>query len=289
MENKLLENMQELLTVLDEYHIKPLFVFDGKPPPEKAAVMVHRKGEKQRAIVVRSDIVQKLQRDDICQATKDTMMVEYNRLKRRSVTITRSMIQNVKDLLVKAGVTYYNAPNEADELCASLVLGKKCWACMSDDMDMFVYGCNYVIRDVDIVNRTAVLYDLQQILADLNITYDNFKRVCIISGTDYNNDSIVDVVPVPVGVNVPSQILPNSSQACINLYSALKLYKRFNKNVKYRDMMFYDWLKYYLKYDINYEALHKIYNMFTLTRRQINYVDTCRVGLYTGQSLPISV
>ena len=160
---------------------------------------------------------------------------------------------------------------------------------MSDDMDMFVYGCNYVIRDVDIVNRTAVLYDLQQILAELNITYDNFKRVCIISGTDYNNDSIVDVVPVPVGVNVPSQILPNSSQACINLYSALKLYKRFNKNVKYRDMMFYDWLKYYLKYDINYEALHKIYNMFTLTRRQINYVDTCRVGLYTGQSLPISV
>ena len=39
---------------------------------------------------------------------------------------------------------YYTAINEADELCASMVINGFAWACLSEDMDMFVYGCTRV-------------------------------------------------------------------------------------------------------------------------------------------------
>ena len=85
-------------------------------------------------------------------------------------------------------MTQYTANGEADELCAFLVLNGYCWGCMSDDMDMFVYGCNNIVRDVDIYKQTAVVYNLPVILYELNINYANFKQVCILAGTDYNNN-----------------------------------------------------------------------------------------------------
>ena len=50
----------------------------------------------------------------------------------------------------------------------------------------------------------------------------------------------------------------------MNLHTALKLYHRFIKNVKYANMTFYDWLKCYIKYDTDYKELDRIYKMFSL-------------------------
>ena len=60
---------------------------------------------------------------------------------------------------------YIIAEGEADKLCAELVINKTAYACMSDDMDLFVYGCPIVLRLFNISRRNVVRYDLQKILS----------------------------------------------------------------------------------------------------------------------------
>ena len=52
---------------------------------------------------------------------------------------------------------------EADELCAKLVV-KKAFACLSEDMDMFVYGCPKVLRYLSLLNETVVVYTQKDML-----------------------------------------------------------------------------------------------------------------------------
>jgi len=154
-----------------------------------------------------------------------------------------------------------------------MVIHQNFWGCMSDDMDMFVYGCNNIIRDMNMKTHTAQLYVLPEILKELDITYDNFKRVCVISGTDYNASHALHVpLHLEDKSSQPTTLATTSSYKCrkenvpssITLYVALKLFNRFRQNVKYSNMTFYEWLKHYIKFDIDYVALDNAYNMFSV-------------------------
>ena len=93
-----------------------------------------------------------------------------DQLKKQFVYITHEKIEKVKELIRAYGATYYDAPGEADELCALLVIKKKAWACLSEDMDLFVYGCNRVLRYLSLNNQSFVLYHTKGILSSLNMT-----------------------------------------------------------------------------------------------------------------------
>lgn len=41
-ENALLENMYLFISILKQYDIIPVFIFDGKPPPEKKQLLINR-------------------------------------------------------------------------------------------------------------------------------------------------------------------------------------------------------------------------------------------------------
>jgi hypothetical protein len=77
------------------------------------------------------------------------------------------------------------APGEADALCAQMVLKHKAHACMSDDTDMFVYGCPRVLRHINLFDETMTMYNMTQILALLGMTMTEFRQICVVSGTDY--------------------------------------------------------------------------------------------------------
>ena len=62
------------------------------------------------------------------------------------------------------GISYIEADGEADKWCAKLVLSGKAYACISEDMDMFAYGCPFVLRYVSLCKHNAILYDLEGIL-----------------------------------------------------------------------------------------------------------------------------
>jgi len=180
-ENTLIESMYSMLVMFRHYNITPIFIFDGKPPDEKRELITKRREEKMKC---------EKEYNRLKDSEKTTIEIQHtmDSLKKQFVYVRRSHIIEVKELIRSCGCTYYDAPQEADELCVLLVTKKKVWACLSEDMDMFVYGCTRVIRQISLLDHTAVLYHIPDILTDLQMNQQEFREVCVLSGTDYNTN-----------------------------------------------------------------------------------------------------
>ena len=89
----------------------------------------------------------------------------------------------MKELILACGAEYCIANGEADEVCALLTLNGTAWACMTEDMDMFLYGCPRILRQLSIYNETVVLNDLHRILSDLELnSASEFRDIVISTG-----------------------------------------------------------------------------------------------------------
>jgi 5'-3' exonuclease len=243
-ENALLENMYVMLSIFMYYNIIPIFIFDGKPPPEKKDLLQKRREDRETAQEEYNKLKQQLEtkeNDD----DKQYIITAMEQLKKQFVQINKEKIENVKSLIRAYGATYYDAPGEADELCALLVIKKKVWACLSEDMDLFVYGCTRVLRYFSLMCHTVVLYYTKGILDELKMTHQEFKEICILSGTDYN-------------INAKCNIEK------INLYQTIKYFRNFKALELDNDKDFYNWLAHKMNYIADVDLLIKINNMFDL-------------------------
>lgn len=193
-EGALLENMYLMASVFRHYNIHAVFVFDGPPPPQKTEVIEMRKRKKDAA-KRQYDVLDKLskRRRDThapdCNMTTtelDDMEETMRELKKQFVRLRDCDISDVKELLVSFGFAIVDAEGEADALCAKLSLKKRVDACISDDTDMFVYGCPVVLRNLSLLNHTVVSYSMCEILKTLSLTQQEFKMMCVVSGTDYS-------------------------------------------------------------------------------------------------------
>lgn len=239
--NALLKNMYIMLSIFRYYNIIPIFIFDGKPPPEKRALLQKRREDREFAQEEYDQLKNQLdskENDD----EKQDIINAMDQLKKQIVQINKEKIESVKRLIRAYGATYYDAPGEADELCALLVIKKKVWACLSEDMDLFVYGCTRVLRYFSLIGHTSVLYYTKGILNELDMTQKDFKEICVLSGTDYNINAD--------GINEK-----------VNLRQTLKYFRKFKESNKNN---FYDWLIENTDYIKDLELLKKINNMFNL-------------------------
>lgn len=231
----LLENMYLFISILRDYEIIPVFIFDGKPPPEKKELLYQRRLKKKEAEHLYNELKQKsLTSPNEC---PEDLHIQMEYLQKQFLRINDTHINTTKQLLAAYGIEYYVAAGEADELCAQLVLSNKAWACMSDDMDMFVYGCTRVIRHISLLNKTCVLYDMKSILSDLQMNITTFRQIMVLSGTDYH--------------------INNS----YNLYDIIDWYNQYKKESLQMD--FYEWIV--LHHPVhNIDIFNKIISMFTL-------------------------
>lgn len=216
-EGALLENLYLMISIFRENNIVPIFIFDGKPPAEKNDTIAFRKKNKKNAREEYYRLKQIL--DEItsdAESSKETdiastrennignTVVEYDeettitiptnsieirnmmdRLKKKFVILKSEHIQNAKTLLQAYGMTYYESPGEADMLCAKLVSKNIVYACLSEDTDMFVYGCERVLRYISLTSSTAILYEFQGIIKTLDMNIYEFRQLCIMFGCDY--------------------------------------------------------------------------------------------------------
>ena len=178
--NELFENFYNMLINFKRFNIIPLFVFDGKPPIEKQETIEQRRNERREAERKYNELVET---KEIGNYSK--YIIEA--LKRRKTIISIKNKTELKKMFDYYGVMYIDAPGEADELCAHYVKTKQAWACLSDDMDLFIYGCPRILRYLSLINMNIVYYNLNDILGHFNISFKNFINLCIMSGTDYNS------------------------------------------------------------------------------------------------------
>jgi flap endonuclease-1 len=243
-DENLIENIYLMLSIFRHYNVTPIFIFDGKPPVEKKELLIKRRQDKEEAEEEYNNLKRMLHSSpNIDYDEKQELINNMDLLKKKFVRISKNDIEKVKQLMRSYGATYYDAPGEADELCAMLAIKGKVWACLSEDMDMFVYGCPRVIRYFSLLNHTIVLYDMKEILDKLGFTQKELREICILSGTDYNVKNIGDDTP--------------------NLYKTLKYFKQYQKENTVDE--FYSWLIEKNEYIKDYESLIKIYSMFDLS------------------------
>ena len=183
-EGCLIDGIYQMAMLLRRSGVTPVFVFDGKPPQEKMALLKQRRDDKKRAELDLVSMQEKMKEDD-----SQVRYSDYIECKRKCVRLRKSDIESVKHLLTLCGITWYQAEGEADELCARLVIKKRVWACMSEDMDMFVYGCPWVLRCFHLLHCTCLMYDTDAILRSLGLTMSEFREICVVSGSDYNADT----------------------------------------------------------------------------------------------------
>lgn len=250
-DDQLIENMYLMLSIFKYYNIIPVFIFDGKSPAEKKELLIQRREEKicaeKEFMVLKKTLENNI---DIEETERQDIINNMDILKKKFIHISREQIQTVKNLIKYYGMTYYEALGEADKLCAILNIKGKVWGCLSEDMDMFVYGCKNVLRYFSLLNHTVVLYDTKNILKALDITLKELKEICILSGTDYNLD------------------MNNKNNKKHDLYTTLKYFNKYKnqKNVEGDD--FYSWLLKNTEYIEDLDDLLNIVDLFDLDKME---------------------
>ena len=243
-EEVLLENFYLLLSLLKFYNITGIFVFDGKPPEEKYKLIEKRNNVKEEAREKYRELELKMNEindNEYEREEKNVLQNEMVELKKKFVKLERYHIDSIKKLITAFGESYIDAEGEADQLCAKLVIKKIAYACLSEDMDLFLYGCPRVLRYLSLLNESMVLYNLSEILKELEISLSDFRQICVLSGTDYNND--------------------NNG---LDLYKSVEFYKSYKNDEKNNNIDFYTWLDNNMKGLINIIELYVINNMFLL-------------------------
>jgi flap endonuclease-1 len=196
----LYENIYLMISVFRKYGIVPVFVFDGKPPLEKKELLLKRKKEKDAAeekwnemktIVAEAQVENENIDSETVSRIKTPEEIakleqEMDKLKRRFIRLRDHDISVAKHIMDAYGAYYVEAHGESDQLCAYLVKHNFAYACVSDDMDMFLYGCDRVLRHLSLVTHETVQYNTASILGELGIDASTFRDVLILSGTDYN-------------------------------------------------------------------------------------------------------
>ena len=273
-ENALLENFYLMISIFREYNIIPLFVFDGKPPKEKNELLKKRRDDKKIAQNKYNELKDKLDAGNETNI-KEIKEIKENMeiLKKDFIKVHHTDIENVKELIKALGVSYIEAPGEADKLCAKLVCKNNVYACLSEDMDLFVYGTTRVLRYLSLLNKTVIMYDTKSILSQLNLTLDfNANQNFVLTATGnvtlanpsteaVGQSGIIVLIQDGTGSRTLSTGTDYETPTDNSLFKTLKYFKKYKKSDKFD---FYEWLDENTNYVDNIYNLYGVISLFNL-------------------------
>merc|ERR1711972_184756 len=161
---------------LMENGIKPVYVFDGKPPELKLAELAERRAKRDDATANLQTAMESGDQEQILKATKGT------------VRVTKEQNEQTKQLLRLMGLPVVEAPSEAEATCAGLCKAGKVYACATEDADCLTFGTKVLVRNLmaaEAQKKTIYEVTLDNALEQLNISMDQFIDFCILCGCDY--------------------------------------------------------------------------------------------------------
>jgi flap endonuclease-1 len=180
---------------LVEMGIKPIYVFDGTPPALKE-VEIKRRAKVKEEAAVRYE-----------RALKEGKMEEARVYAQATSRLKDYMADDSKKLLDLMGIPWVQAPSEGEAQAAHMVKRGHADYCASQDYDSLLFGAPMLIRNVTISGRrrlpsknvfvevTPEIVQLDQVLKECGITYEQLVDVGILIGTDFNPDGIEGLGP----------------------------------------------------------------------------------------------
>ncbi|THG23564.1 hypothetical protein TEA_015352 [Camellia sinensis var. sinensis] len=142
-----------------ESGLKPVYVFDGKPPDLK-------KQELAKRYTKRADAT-----EDLNVALETGNKEEIEKFSKRTVKVTKQHNDDCKRLLKLMGVPVIEV-----------------YAVASEDMDSLTFGAPRFLRhlmDPSSKKVPVMEFEVSKVLEELNLTMDQFIDLCILCGCDY--------------------------------------------------------------------------------------------------------
>ena len=171
---------------LASYGIKPIFVFDGKPPELKRETLNKRK---ERKLNAQKDMEKALEDGDL----------ETARIKAVQTThLTQDMVEQSKRMLELLGVPYVEAPSEGEAQASQMAKEGYVYASGSQDFDNLLFGAPILIRNLTLSGRrklprqkkyvkvTPEIIRLRDMLGALKIDREQLIDLALLVGTDFN-------------------------------------------------------------------------------------------------------
>lgn len=161
---------------LIENGLKPVYVFDGKPPEMKSGELSKRQERREEA------------QKQLEKAEDAGDMANVDKFSRRLVKVTKQHNEDCKQLLRLMGVPCIDAPCEAEAQCAALVAAGKVFATATEDMDGLTFGSSILLRHLTFSEARKMPikeFNLEKVLLGLNMDQDKFIDLCILLGCDY--------------------------------------------------------------------------------------------------------
>lgn len=162
--NKLLEN-----------GIKPIYVFDGKPPDMKSGELEKRSERRKEA------------QESLDKAVESGNQEDITKFNKRVIRVTQKHNDDCKKLLRLMGLPVIEAPSEAEAQCAQLCKDGKVHAVATEDMDALTFASPRLIRHLSSGSGEQTQeYNLEKIIDGLELgSQDEFIDLCILMGCDY--------------------------------------------------------------------------------------------------------
>ena len=201
---------------LIETGIKPVFVFDGKPPDFKKKTIEKREEAKKEAKEKWKEALE-----------KGEEAITYAQA---TAKLTNDMVEDAKKLLDAMGIPYLVAKSEGEAQCAFMCSQKSVDFAASQDFDSLLFGSSYLVRNLSISGKRKIpkkdtyievkteLIELEQVLSSLGIKREQLIIIGLLVGTDYNE-----------GIE---QVGPKTALKLVKEYKTLK---KVLDNVEWKD------------------------------------------------------
>jgi len=163
-----------------ELGVKPVFVFDGKPPMLKSQTLEGRREKKEEAD------------EELAAALATGDAEDIRKAAHRTARATPQMNADCQELLRLLGCPVIIAPSEAEASCAALCRSRHVDAVATEDMDALTFGTPLMLKNLfdtessrTQTKRPVYEVRLETMLAQLDVSMASFIDFCILCGCDY--------------------------------------------------------------------------------------------------------
>jgi flap endonuclease-1 len=166
--------------------LKPIFVFDGKPPELKEDTLKKRAERKSKAYKE-------------WQAALEVGDLETAKIKAQQTSkLTKDMVRESKMLLDHLGIPHIQAVSEGESQASYMVQKGDVWAAASQDFDSLLFGSPKLVRNLTFSGRRKLprqnkyvtidpeVIKLEVTLQNLGVTREQLVDIGILIGTDFN-------------------------------------------------------------------------------------------------------
>ncbi|MCD6235646.1 MAG: flap endonuclease-1 [Thaumarchaeota archaeon] len=165
--------------------IKPIFVYDGRPPELKKTTIEERAERRSEA----AKLYEK--------ALAEGRIEEAQKYAKQAATLNEFIVESSKKLLNLMGLPVVQAPSEGEAQAAFLARRGDAYASGSQDFDSLLFGSPRLVRNLSIVGRRKLpgrkeyvevepeIIFLDKLLEELGITREQLIDIGILVGTDY--------------------------------------------------------------------------------------------------------